>query len=152
MASLIPIIVVIVSIFLLIKWDKRKAPGYIPKTSPKPSGGGISWLLIVIGVMAILASMLMDASVETKAGGRVMNIGLMNDKQNFLIVSGVILLAGIILNVSRKKEKDQPFSHKSDTAEADDTKKCSFCAETIKKDARVCRFCGNDQPSQRWKI
>ncbi len=36
--------------------------------------------------------------------------------------------------------------------QAVETKKCSSCAETIKQEAKICRFCGNEQPAQRYVI
>ena len=32
-------------------------------------------------------------------------------------------------------------------ANTGDTKECAFCAETIKRAARVCRYCSRDQPA-----
>ena len=67
----------------------------------KPLGG----LLIFFGISALIFSMQMDTSVEVKYPGgssfgmpeRVNNIGLMNEKQNRLMLSGILLIGGIIL-------------------------------------------------------
>ena len=79
-------------------------------------------------------AMNMDVSVSTYAG-RVNNIGLMSDRQNYLIFSGIIFLAGVILAI---------LGSKSEAASDSGNVKCKYCAELIKPDAVICRFCGRD--------
>lgn len=70
-------------------------------------------LLIFFGIAALIFSMQMDTTIEVKYPGgsgygmpeRVNNIGLMNEKQNRIMLSGILLIGGIILfAVGKAKE------------------------------------------------
>lgn len=56
-------------------------------------------LLIVIGVIGLLISLNMSTSVSTSLGHDVENIGLLNRQQNFIIISGLIIIVGVLLNL-----------------------------------------------------
>lgn len=57
----------------------------------------LSLFLCAIGIIGIIFAILMDTSVATYGGDRIHNIGLISDQQNYVIVSGILLLVGVIL-------------------------------------------------------
>lgn len=104
---------------------------------------GIAFL--VIGGIALMVGLNLDTTVASGIeGGRVHNIGLMNDRQTIVVIAGVIAIVGAIFvgfssrnNVTRVNPM---------TAE-NRTRQCPFCAEHVKYEALVCRYCQRDLPS-----
>lgn len=79
----------------------READGAIHATTPAepgPSGvrivGGV---LLLAGCLGLLMALSMDTSVEAGAFGRVNNVGLMADRQNYIMIACVLGLGGLIL-------------------------------------------------------
>ncbi|MCE5267228.1 MAG: hypothetical protein LLG00_05025 [Planctomycetaceae bacterium] len=60
----------------------------------------VGTLLIVAGTIGVLCALGMDVSVPSDGGvvGRVNNLGLMQDRQNCLLLSAVAFLSGVILS------------------------------------------------------
>jgi hypothetical protein len=113
-------------------------------TSPLNVAGGILLGLGIIVLFYFVA--VFDISVPVDTGGyfdidRVNNIGLMNDQRNGIIVGVLMSVGGIALLVVGAVQKGRtptPVSARSDE------RKCPYCAETIKADAVICRFCNRD--------
>lgn len=65
-------------------------------------------ILLLAGILIIMYSLNMDTTVAVPnsttwlPSQRVNNIGLMNDKQNYLIISGIVTITGVILLVFGK--------------------------------------------------
>jgi hypothetical protein len=64
-------------------------------------------LLIVIGVIGLLISLNMSTSVSTSLGHDVENIGLLQRQQNFIIISGFIIIVGVLLNLFAISRNDK---------------------------------------------
>jgi hypothetical protein len=76
--------------------------------------------LLMIGIIGVVLVMMMDTSVVS-GYGRVNNLGLMNDQQNYLIIAGLAVIAGLVLVVMGGGE-----SSSSNALRA-----CPSCAEQI---------------------
>lgn len=88
--------------------------------------------LIVVGLIGAVLSLMVDTTVDT-GFGRVNNIGLIKDQQNYLILSSVAIVAGIAFLL---------LGGATAQTTSDASRACPQCAEIIKKAALKCRFCG----------
>lgn len=104
-------------------------------------------LLTIIGAVWALFAFNMNVSVTTEASNlgsgdysinipsvTVNNIGLMDQRRNHLIFSGIVFLAGIILTALGKSNNPSQ-------------KACPFCAEQINAQASICKHCHKTLPS-----
>ena len=97
--------------------------------------------LLLAAVAALLLGFTMDTSVSTGLGGRVNNLGLMSERQNIIILGGALLVAGALL-LALSSRSNEAVSEASTLH-----RKCPSCAEMVKKDAKICRFCQRELPS-----
>ncbi|WP_240350342.1 zinc ribbon domain-containing protein [Pseudomonas viridiflava] len=81
----------------------------------------------------------MDVSVASGLG-RVNNLGLMSERQNFTIVAGFIALGGLLMILMGGKSATAGGA----SAVNAESRNCPFCAEPIKKAAVKCKHCGSD--------
>lgn len=117
--------------------------------------GGIAFLYIAIIIIVILVSWWLGKLLGkhlSKTTGIIIGI--------VLILCGFSLFMGISCIIYSSKNKDKldidfnlnssvntdKMSNIQETVSINnnDTKECPFCAEKIKLNAKICRFCGRD--------
>lgn len=97
---------------------------------------GLGLAVLVLGVLAIVGALSMDVSVSTGAG-RVNNIGLIAQQQNYITIGGLMLLVGAVMAIAGRRREVAAVA-------SGDSRPCPMCAETIKVAAVKCKHCGSD--------
>lgn len=95
-------------------------------------------IILIAGAIGLVAALGMDTSVSTGVG-RVNNLGLMRDQQNYILISALAIVVGLLLAIVGPRAPVQPSVTISDRGTL---RSCPDCAELIQREAKVCRFCG----------
>lgn len=109
----------------------------------------IGWLIVAFAATFGLYALFMDTSVSAGAFGRVNNIGLMNDKQNFIMFAGAAFIGGLLMvifggdpstpaeNLSTVSKGADPFDE-ADVARENERKRYAMSLGVTRENGLYC--------------
>ena len=97
-------------------------------------------LALILGLIGIVFSIQMDTSVSSYDGERINNLGLMSLQQNLVFLCSTVTIVGVFLIVMAVRSNGENNS----LNQSQSVRECPFCAEKIKSQAVLCRYCGKD--------
>ncbi|WP_460709335.1 hypothetical protein [Lysobacter terrae] len=108
----------------------------------------MGWLLLGIGAAWLLYALNVDTSVPLPHGagwpGRVQNLSLMEHRRTHLMLSGGVLIAGVLLMGFGTLQRS---ANDDDLSDDEDYRQCPFCAEPVRVEAVICRHCRSALPA-----
>lgn len=97
---------------------------------------GLGIAVLVLALFALVGALSMDVTVSSGTG-RVNNIGLIAEQQNYITIGGLMLLVGAVMVIAGRRRE-------AAVGVSGDSRACPMCAETIKVAAVKCKHCGSD--------